>query len=174
MPFAPAVGTHTLSFVVGDAQGRQHGGTVTVTVTAELDSDGDTLPDVWETRAGLNPLVSTGADGGTGDPDGDLRSNAQEYADDTHPRGFHRRYFAEGALNTFFDVRLALLNVGLAPASVQVRLLQPGGVVGSWFETVLPARRRTTRRRRSWVHASRRRTSRPSSNPTSRSCWTAP
>ena len=56
---------------------------------------------------------------------------SQEFADGTHPRGFFRRFLAEGAANSFFDVRLALLNVGHARRRALLRrYLQPGGVGG--------------------------------------------
>ncbi len=45
------------------------------------DSDGDSLPDGWEWKYGLNPLsASVGDDGQTGDPDGDQLTNLQEYS----------------------------------------------------------------------------------------------
>lgn len=45
------------------------------------DTDGDGLPDTWEV---LN-FDFIGAQNGAGDPDGDLATNAQEYAAGTHP-----------------------------------------------------------------------------------------
>jgi hypothetical protein len=47
--------------------------------TPALDTDGDGLPDWWENLYALNPNVSTGDNGAAGDPDGDLRTNLQEY-----------------------------------------------------------------------------------------------
>ena len=43
------------------------------------DGDNDGLPNAWETAYGLNPNSSTGNDGASGDPDGDLSSNMDEY-----------------------------------------------------------------------------------------------
>jgi hypothetical protein len=69
--------------------------------------------------------------------------NLEEFQQGTHPRGFFTRYLAEGALNTFFDVRLALLNIGVAEGRVLMRILQPGGATLSRFE-LLPALWRRT------------------------------
>ncbi|MEP4050228.1 MAG: hypothetical protein ABJN80_15415, partial [Luteolibacter sp.] len=49
------------------------------------DSDGDGLPDGWEVQYGLNPTLSTGDDGATGDPDEDGFDNAAELAAGTNP-----------------------------------------------------------------------------------------
>lgn len=49
------------------------------------DGDGDGLPDMWESRYGLDPTQSEGDSGDLGDPDRDGRSNWEEYAADTDP-----------------------------------------------------------------------------------------
>jgi len=51
-----------------------------------LDSDGDGLPNDWESVHGLDPTIATGDDGPSGDPDGDAFSNLQEFVSGTHPR----------------------------------------------------------------------------------------
>lgn len=90
------------------------------------DTDGDSLPDAWESQFGLDPNAVTGNDGPFADVDGDGVSNAQELANGTHPRGFHSRYFAEGATSGFFDTRFALLNRGSDPARTLLRFLRAG------------------------------------------------
>ncbi len=50
------------------------------------DSDGDGLPDEWETAHGLDPHSATGVDGAEGDPDGDGQSNLSEYLAGTDAR----------------------------------------------------------------------------------------
>lgn len=106
------------------------------------DTDGDGLPDDWEQRYGLDASSGSGSQGATGDPDGDGRTNAQELAEGTHPRGLHTRYFAEGVTSTFFTTRVALLNAADGPAITQVRFLRQGAGPVSQTLTV-PARTRS-------------------------------
>ncbi len=54
-------------------------GTATTSRPAGYDTDNDGMPDAWETTVGLNPLVADG----TGDFDGDLYTNLEEYLNDT-------------------------------------------------------------------------------------------
>jgi hypothetical protein len=51
-----------------------------------IDSDGDGLPDSWETQYGLDPNNPTGSDGADGDPDGDGVNNLTEYRMGRNPR----------------------------------------------------------------------------------------
>jgi hypothetical protein len=95
--------------------------------TVNPDNDSDGLPDAWETQFGLGTDSADGDNGPNGDPDGDLQTNAQEYAAGTHPNGKHQAYFAEGASNDFFATRFALLNPGQLDAHVQFRYMKEDG-----------------------------------------------
>lgn len=50
------------------------------------DSDGDGLPDAWETQYNLNPNNANGIHGAAGDPDRDGLPNSDEFANGTNPR----------------------------------------------------------------------------------------
>jgi hypothetical protein len=84
-----------------------------------LDADHDGLPDAWETRFGLDP---TNPNDATADPDGDGKTNLQEFVAGTHPNGKFLRYLAEGSNNTVFSTRIAILNPQSTPATVFLRL----------------------------------------------------
>ena len=105
-----------------------------------VDTDGDTLPDDWETKFGLDPNSSSGANGGAGDPDGDGVSNSAERTAGTHPRGFERRLFAEGVSNAFFTTRFAALNLEASPVHVNFRFLRESGSPASHAVTIPPRR----------------------------------
>jgi hypothetical protein len=101
-------------------------------LAALYDADHDTLDDRDETFYGLSPTVATGDDGPAGDPDADGATNATEIEAGTHPRGFVKRYLAEGATSDFFRTRVALANPDLDPthpAGAVLALSREGGSV---------------------------------------------
>jgi hypothetical protein len=53
---------------------------------ANPDSDGDLLPDGWEVDNNLDPLISTGVNGGGQGPDTDGVTNLDEYRHNSNPR----------------------------------------------------------------------------------------
>ena len=106
----------------------------------ETDTDGDTMPDAWETFFGLNPSDPGDA---TGDPDNDGLTNAQEFAARRHPVGRHVRYFAEGSTG-FFETSVAVLNLSTTDtAHVALALLSEGGGVVSHQLTLAPRQRQS-------------------------------
>jgi uncharacterized repeat protein (TIGR01451 family)/fimbrial isopeptide formation D2 family protein len=96
----------TLVVGPGDATGR--------------DSDGDGMPDEYESAVGLNPSANDAAL----DADGDGVSNLAEHQAGTHPRGRFSRYFAEGSSGGFFGTRFAIFNPSDAAATSVVLRLQ--------------------------------------------------
>ena len=112
-------------------------------VPSGTDSDGDGLSNDFETRFGLNPSSAAGNDGAAGDPDADGVTNLDEQARGTHPRGTHKRYLAEGAMNGFFHTRFALANPQAVAARVLLSFTDSNGATTRQFVSVA-ARSRAT------------------------------
>lgn len=104
------------------------------------DTDGDGMADDWERQFGLDPATPSDA---VGDPDNDGVSNRDEFLRGTHPRGFYTRYLSEGAATAFFDVSLALANVGTSKSTALLRFLLPSGSSVSHVLTIDGQRRAT-------------------------------
>ncbi len=98
------------------------------------DTDHDGMPDTFETAYGLNPNDPNDA---AQDSDGDGVSNLQEYQSGTFPKGSFKRYFAEGAANSFFTTRLALFNPGDRPATVFLEFLGENHEIRSVIQTLI-------------------------------------
>ncbi len=108
--------------------------------TTGRDSDGDGMPDEYESTVGLNPSANDAAQ----DADGDGVSNLAEYQAGTHPRGRFVRLFAEGASSDVFSTRFAILNPSdSAGASMVLRLQFEDGTTQS-LARLLPRRARIT------------------------------
>jgi hypothetical protein len=114
--------------VVSDAQGRSSSFSQSVQIVEATDNDGDGLRDSFENAFGLDPNSGSANDGPAGDPDGDGRTNLQEQAAGTHPRGFFTRYFAEGVANAFFSTRFGLFDIGSPQRARTLFRMQPEGL----------------------------------------------
>jgi Tol biopolymer transport system component len=90
------------------------------------DTDHDGIPDEWETKYGLNPNDAADA---SLDPDGDGKTNLQEYLARTHPNGAFTRYLAEGVANQFFGTQIVGYNPNETAAVVLLRYLGDNGEV---------------------------------------------
>ena len=114
-----------------------------VDLLSRFDRDTDGLDDRWEIAMGLDYASSAGADGASGDPDGDGVTNQQEQTAGSHPKGASREYLAEGADNAFFKTRIALANPGPAAATAVVRFDGDDGTARSINVHVPAGGRRT-------------------------------
>ena len=142
-PARPAGATDVVVTNPGGATARRTSGFTFVSGDPSTDVDGDGLPDAWETMYGLDPADAAGDHGGTGDPDADGQTNAAEHAAGSHPRGFHRRYFAEGVSSIFFSTAVALANPNPTRAAMLLSFLLPDGTVARHPLTVAPHARAT-------------------------------
>jgi Tol biopolymer transport system component len=106
----------------------------------DRDDDHDGMLDSWEQFVGLQPGI---ADGGL-DPDGDGKTNAQEFVANTLPTGTFVRYLAEGATNAFFVTSIYVYNPSTTVAAVtQVRYLGDSGQSVTQLFTLAPGAART-------------------------------
>jgi hypothetical protein len=127
-------GTYQLVATPFDTRGNQ-GLPATATVKIEtVDSDGDGLPDLWETSNGFNPALASDA---TQDSDGDGLSNLAEFTAKTNPRaadtsgdGINDKLAMDLGLNPLLQypsigTTLAGLSGNGTPSLDQVRALYP-------------------------------------------------
>ncbi len=101
----------------------------------DRDPDHDGIPSEWETLFGLNPNNPIDA---AQDPDGDGKTNLQEYLAGTHPLGTLKRYLAEGAHNQFFSTIIHIYNPSEIAALIELHYLGDSGVVGTDLVSVGP------------------------------------
>ena len=87
-------GTYILRLTANDSQ-LQSADDVQITMSAGSDSDGDGMPDTWETTYGLNPYFAGDA---SQDPDKDGLTNASEATWGTNPlvRDTDGDWFSDG------------------------------------------------------------------------------
>ncbi|WP_239489263.1 SBBP repeat-containing protein [Luteitalea sp. TBR-22] len=119
------------------------GGTPTTSTDPEGDADNDGLVNEFEDAFGLNSVKDSGDDGASGDPDHDGKTNLQEQADLTHPRGTDVVYLAEGANNSTFDTELALANPTDTNALVLSSYQKGDGTEVKTYQQIAPLTRAT-------------------------------
>jgi hypothetical protein len=120
--------TMTAYTVGGFTPGRQFTDVLVQNLSELFDRDADGLLDHWESAFQLQYGDATGADGASGDPDGDGLTNAQEFARGSSPTGAIRRYLAEGSSSAgFFTTRYAIANAAGFDTRVAIRFDRDGG-----------------------------------------------
>jgi hypothetical protein len=128
-------GQLTYRVLVTNLAGSANSATAIITVLA--DTDGDGLPDEWETAHGLNPTNS--ADGAwDADADGDGAANAAEYRAGTNPTNAHSRLAIEVAGGGTAAMTLRWSAVSNRTYRVERRAMADAGVWNPFAE--LPAR----------------------------------
>jgi len=104
-----------------------------------VDTDGDGMPDVNEDQFGTDPNRPDADE----DPDGDGVNSGDEIDNGTHPRGFFKQIFAEGANGVFFDTEFSIVNASTGKARTQIRLNLENGRVESQVFALDALKRRT-------------------------------
>jgi uncharacterized protein YfaP (DUF2135 family) len=143
---APSHVGATVDVVVTDQEGRS----VTLAsafqfLATTADTDADALSDEWERLFGLDPNAATGDDGPSGDPDRDGLDNEREFELGRHPRGAHRRFFAEGATGALFDTRFSLANPSDAAVTAALSFTLGDGTTRAATVAIPAMSRRTVR-----------------------------
>ncbi|MEI6217708.1 MAG: choice-of-anchor L domain-containing protein, partial [bacterium] len=96
---------------------------------ADLDSDGDGLPDWWEIKYGLDPRSAVGINGTWGDPDLDGLNNFDEFRDGvTDPK----KFYSLGSSFGDFDSRSSATNLSLTNRPFGSIFNDGDGMLDSW------------------------------------------
>jgi hypothetical protein len=114
----------------------------TSSTVADPDTDGDGLPDAWESAHGLDPDSAAGDDGASGDPDDDGLTNGEEYQSGTHPNDADSYLRVESVAAVGGEARIRFRVVAGKSYSV---LYRAEAATGSWQELIaLPVQAEST------------------------------
>jgi hypothetical protein len=101
---------------------------------ADLDADGDGLPNGWEQAHSLDPLSVLGDDGAAGDPDHDGQTNLAEYRAGTDPRSDTSVFRLLSAAVSGQNVELDWTSVGGHSYVVQIATNSTGGIANQFTD----------------------------------------
>jgi hypothetical protein len=91
------------------------------------DTDGDGLPDYWETEHGLSPTNSVGLNGANGDADSDGQNNRQEFLAGSDPQNGSDHFHVESVSVTATSATLRFQAAGNRTYSVLYSENSPAG-----------------------------------------------
>jgi predicted phosphodiesterase len=116
-----------------DADGISNADELKIGTNPDLaDTDGDGLNDGWELAHHFNPFLTTGADGGQGDPDNDGLTNIEEQALQTDPRNA-----ASTLRMTIVALPDGAVRLGWSALPSRVTVLEVSSGYGAAFTTLL-------------------------------------
>jgi hypothetical protein len=92
-----AQGHRELPITVTEGNGRVTRTSLPLDIRPAADRDADGMPDWWESRYQLSDAYGSQGTGPGDDPDGDGRTNLEEFRRGTNPRATHTTWFAEAS-----------------------------------------------------------------------------